>query len=302
MKQNKKTILVTGSNGFIGSHLLKTLLKNYKVIGINHTQDTKTKNYSPLKKNIVKLSINEIPEKLSGVIHLAAITDVDLCNKNPNKCFLTNIIGTQKALEIARKNNCKFVYISTNHVYGKPEKLPIGENHPRNPNSIYATSKLAAEICCEGYSKSYDMNIDIVRLFSVYGPKSPPHLVTSKIITQLQKKYLTLGNLNSQRDFIYISDVVNAIKIIFERSSGFNAYNVGTGKCYSISNICNLLKRLSKSDIPVRTLESKIRKNDTKKIISNNTKIKKLGWKPQVSLELGLKMTLDWADSQKVSQ
>jgi len=302
MKQNKKTILVTGSNGFIGSHLLKTLLKKYKVIGINHTQDTKTRNYFPLKKNIAKLSINEIPEKLSGVIHLAALTDVNLCNKNPKKCFLTNIIGTQKVLEIARKNNCKFVYISTNHVYGNPEKLPIDENHPRAPNSIYAASKLAAEICCEGYSKSYDMDIAIVRLFSVYGPNSPPHLVTSKIITQLQKKYLILGNLSSQRDFVYISDAVNAIKIVFEKSSGFNAYNVGTGKCHSISNICNLLKNLSKSNVPVRTLKSKIRKNDIKKIMSNNTKIKKLGWKPQVNLDLGLKMTLDWHNSQKTSQ
>ncbi|MDH3735654.1 MAG: GDP-mannose 4,6-dehydratase [Nitrosopumilus sp.] len=301
MKQNKKTILVTGSNGFIGSHLLKTLLKKYKVIGVNHTQDTKTKNYSPLRKNIVKLSVDEISEKLGGVIHLAAITDVDLCDKNPKKCFLTNIMGTQKALEIARKNNCKFVYISTNHVYGKPKKLPISENHPRNPNSIYATSKLAAEICCEGYSKSYDMDIDIVRLFSVYGPKSPPHLVTSKIITQLQKKNLILGNVSSQRDFIYISDVINAIKIVFEKSSGFNVYNIGTGKCYSILNICNLLKNLSKSDVPVRTLTSKIRRNDVKKILSNNTKIKKLGWEPQVNLELGLKMTLDWYNSQKTS-
>jgi len=300
MKQNKKTILVTGSNGFIGSHLLKILLKKYKVIGINHTQDTKTKNYFPLRKDITKLSINEISEKLSGVIHLAAITDVDLCNKNPKKCFLINIIGTQRALEIARKNGCKFVYISTNHVYGKPKKLPISENHPRNPNSIYATSKLAAEICCEAYSKLYNMDIDIVRLFSVYGPKSPPHLVTSKIITHLQKEFLILGNLNSQRDFVYISDVIKAIKIIFEKSSGFNVYNVGTGKCYSIFNICNLLKKLSKSDVTVKSLKSKIRKNDIKKIISNNKKVKKLGWTPQVNLQLGLKMTLNWYNSQKI--
>jgi len=299
--EQKKTILVTGSNGFIGSHLLKILLKKYKIIGINDIQDTKTKNYFPLKKNIAKLSINEISEKLSGVIHLAAITDVNLCNKNPKKCLLINIIGTQKALEIARKNNCKFVYISTNHVYGKPIKLPINENHTRNPTSIYAASKLAAEVCCEGYSKSYNMNIDIVRLFSVYGPKSPSHLVTSKIITQLQKEYLILGNLNSQRDFIYISDVINAIKIVFEKSSGFNTYNVGTGKCYSILDVCNLLKKLSKSDIPIKTSKSKIRKNDVKKIVSNNAKIKKLGWKPQVNLQLGLKMTLNWYNSQKIS-
>ena len=173
-------ILVTGSQGFIGSHLLNNLVPKNQVIGINTVSDKKKTNYTPIKKDITTLNSNEIPGNLSGVIHLAAITDIGYCNKNPRKCFVTNVLGTQNALEVARKKDCKFVYVSTSHVYGRPVKLPISEDHPRNPTSIYAASKLAGEVSCEGYSRTYGMDVSIVRLFSVYGPNSPPYLVTSR--------------------------------------------------------------------------------------------------------------------------
>lgn len=285
-----KKILITGSQGFIGSHLLKVLLPQNKVIGINKTRDLKKRNYKPIIKDILKL--NDVKESFRAIIHLAAITDVEFCNKNTQKCIQTNVLGTLKMLELARKKDCKFVFISTSHVYGKPKVIPIKENHSRNPSSIYAISKFLGENCCEIFAKTYSLDLTILRLFSVYGKNSPPYLVTSRIISQLNKKSIQLGNLKSKRDFVYIDDVVRAIKLILEKSKGFSTYNVGTGKSYSILELCNIIKKLTGKNFSVKSSKSYQRKMDIQEMVANISKIKKMGWKPKTSLEKGLKITL----------
>jgi len=296
---NNSIILVTGSDGFVGSHLVEELVKTSKVIGVSVGKSKKSQNFKHLTKDILTIKASDFGVSLSGIIHLAAVTDVQFCEKNPYKCFMINTIGTQNALEVARKKDCKFVYLSTSQVYGKPNKIPIKEDHPTRPLSIYAASKLCGEICCEGYAKTYGMDVAIVRLFSVYGPRSPPHLVTSRIISQLEKKSIYLGNLNAKRDFIFISDAISAINLVFRRSRGLNVFNVGSGKSYSILEICNILKKISGKDIPVNSKKQYLRKVDVKQIVSNSFKIKKLGWRPQVSINSGLKRTLDYYWSRK---
>lgn len=289
-----RKILVTGSQGFIGSHLLTELITKNKIIGVNVTLDKRIKNYIPLKKDIIKLTTGNVLGKLYGIVHLAAITDIDFCNKNPHKCFVTNVFGTQKVLEIARKKDCKLVYVSTSHVYGKPIKLPITEEHPKNPESIYAASKLAGEICCEGYANSYGLDISVVRLFSVYGPNSPSHLVTSRIFSQLNHKVIRLGNLHAKRDFIYVTDAVNGVKTVLEKSKRFNVYNIGMEKSYSILAVCNLIKKISAKTTPIQSVRSYLRKNGINEVRSSSSKIRKLGWKPKLDLKKGLELTLNW--------
>ena len=290
-KKNFPKIVVTGSNGFLGSHLLEALLEKYSVIGINNVLDKKRKGYFPLKKEISRLDANDIKQKIGGIIHLAAITDVKFCENNPQKCFTTNVVGTIKALELARKKNARFLYASTGHVYGKPKKLPITENHSKNPTSIYSTSKMFGEICCEAYANTYGLNVSIIRIFSVYGPKSLPHLVTSRIISQLGRKSIKMGNLSSKRDFIYVDDAIDALLTVFLKSKGFQAYNVGCGKSYSIFKIYRILKKISRKNTPIISIFQYKRKNDIHDLVSNISKIKKLGWKPKFSLEEGLKNT-----------
>jgi len=199
-------------------------------------------------------------------------------------------------LEIARKINANFIYLSTNHVYGPPKKLPIREDHPKNPESIYATSKLLGELICQTYAKNYGINVSIIRLFSVYGRNSAPHLVTSKIISQIKNSpSIQLGNLFPKRDFIFIDDVINAIDLIISKTKGYSEFNVGTGKSYSILELCNILKKISGSKIPVKSSKSKSRKIEIKNIYSDSTKLKKLGWKSNYTLEKGLRETYDWA-------
>ena len=288
-----KNIIVTGHDGFLGSHLVPELQKKFNVIGVSKTGYSQK--ITQLKKDICKISYLDFPEKINYIIHLAAITDPIYCQKNPKECFNVNVNGTQNILELARRKDSKIIFFSTSHVYGIPKKLPVKEGDPKHPNSIYSDSKLDAEIICESYSRTYGLDVSIARLFSVYGPNSSSHLVVNSIINQLLKnKVIQLGNINSRRDFIYVTDVIQAIKIILKTIHGFNDYNVGTGKSYSILEICEILKKISKKNIPVKSIKSKIRKNDLSKIVCDPTKIQNLGWNPKIGISVGLQKMLEW--------
>ncbi|HSB57693.1 MAG TPA: NAD-dependent epimerase/dehydratase family protein [Nitrosopumilaceae archaeon] len=291
-------ILVTGYDGFIGTHLVEDLSKRYHIIGLSK-EKSKVNGIKQIKKDIRNLRSDQVPNNISYIIHLAAITDVIYCESNPAESFDVNVKGTKNILEIARKMDSKIIYLSTSHVYGIPKKLPIREDHSRNPTSIYSATKLASEILCESYSKSYGLDVTIIRPFSVYGPNSPSHLVTSRIITQLlTKNILSIGNLKPKRDFIYIDDLVSSIEIILKRASSFNVYNVGTGRSYSILELCKILKKISRRNLPIKSEKSISRKNEIIKIVSNSSKIRKLGWKPKVGIKEGLQLTFDWFKSQ----
>lgn len=287
-------ILVTGYNGFIGHNLVDGLIKKYKIIGVSNNKNTTQKIFQ-IKKDIRKITANDIPRDISHIVHLAAITDLKYCQSNPSECFDVNVKGTQNMLEIARKRNSKFVYLSTSHVYGHPLQLPMREDHSRNPTSVYAASKMAGEVICESYAKSYGLDLSILRLFSVYGPNSPPHLVTSKIINQLlNKKIISLGNLYPKRDFIYVQDVINAILLVIRKPKGFNIYNIGTGQSYSILELCRILKELSGKNTPIKSIKLQSRKDEISNVISNSSRIRKLGWSPKVGIHEGLRKTLTY--------
>jgi len=289
-----KQIVITGHNGFLGSNLLSKLIsEKYKIIGISKTIK-KNNSIKQIKRNILNIKDSDIA-KNSCIIHLAAITNVAYCEKYPEECYKVNAIATQKILEIARKKNCSLIYPSTSHVYAIPHKLPIKEAHPTNATSVYSESKISGEKLCETYSKSYGLNISVLRLFSTYGPKNSEYKVESRIITQLlSNKSIKIGNLSPKRDFVYIDDVIRAFQIVMKNLKGFNTYNVGSERSYSIQEICNILKKLSGKKNPIIVDKTKLRKNDIKNVVSDCSKIKKLGWKPRVSINKGLELTLNW--------
>lgn len=283
-----QTVLVTGHTGFIGSNLVPHLESNgYNVIGISN--NAKKSHLKQIHKDITKISASDIKENISHIIHLAAITDVDYCQKNPQKCFEINVIGTQKILDIGRKKQAKFMFLSSSHVFGKPHKIPILEDDPKKPLSIYGGSKLSAEILCELYSKNFGMDISIIRLFSVFGIKNHGNDVVSKIISQLEhQNTIKLGNTFPKRDFIHIDDVITALTIVMKKTNGFHTYNVGTGTSHSILQVCNLLAKLSGKKILVKSVKDVSRKIDIKNIVSDSSKIQKLGWKPNITLNKGI--------------
>ena len=282
-----KTILVTGYDGFIGTNLVNSLTQNYKIIGLSKTKNSKFE-FKQIQRDLLQTSPNDIKENISYLIHLAALTDVVYCQKYPSKCFQTNVIGTQKILELARKKKSKVIFLSSSHVYGIPHRIPVKENDPTNPISMYGVSKLASEIICEAYSKTYGMDISILRLFSVYGKKKLGNDVISKIIYQLDKGTVKLGNIKPKRDFVYIDDVINAVKIVMKNCKGFNCFNVGTGKSYSIFEVYSILKKLTDKNSKIKSLKSIQRKTDVAKMVADCSNLNKLGWKSKVSLREGL--------------
>ena len=138
------------------------------------------------------------------------------------------------------------------------------------------------------------MDVSILRVFSVYGPRSPPHLVTSRILSQLSEKSLILGNTHTKRDFVFIDDIIDAVEIISRKSRGMQIFNVGTGHSYSILKICEILQKIAKRKIPIKSQSKYSRKNDIHEIVSDSSKLKKLGWKPKIDINKGLKLTYDW--------
>ncbi len=283
--------MITGSSGFIGKNIVESLLSEYEITGLSKKRKNSKLNY--ITKDISKITSKDF-KNIFCVIHLAAITDPKVCEDFPDQCITTNVLGTQKILEAARKNNCKVIYASTSHVYGIPKKLPINETASTSPTSIYAGSKLAGEILCESYHKQFNMDISIVRIFSVYGPESNNHYVIPNIVTQLKNSnIIKLGNINSRRDFIFISDVINAFRIILNNINGFNVYNVGAEKSYSIKEICKKFEKLSGKKIIIKSNLKQNRKFDAKNIICDATKLKKLGWKSKMSLDKGLKKCMN---------
>lgn len=287
-----QTILITGHTGFIGSKLTHHLESNgYRVIGISNNK--KKSNLKQIRKDITKLSPSDIKDDISHVFHLAALTDVDYCQKNPQKCFEINVMGTQRILEIAKKKQAKFIFLSSSHVFGKPKKIPIKEDDPKKPLSVYGGSKLSGEILCEIYSKNFRMDVTIVRLFSVFGMKDKGNDVISKIIYQLKhENTVKLGNTFPKRDFIHVDDVITALSVVMKKTNGFNSYNIGTGTSHSILQICNLLAKLCHKKILVQSVKGISRNNDIKNILADSSKIEKLGWKPKISLNDGLKNLL----------
>jgi len=296
-------ILVTGSQGFVGSHLVSRLIhQNHQVIGINQKKEKPAKKIFSVTKDVSKITNSDIKSDFSAIIHLAAISDIEFCEKNPIKCFHTNVNGTQRMLELARKNDSRFIYFSSSHVFGKPLTLPVNENHRRTAMSIYSSSKIIGESLCEGYSNSYGMNIVVVRPFSIYGPMSPRHNVIFQIISQLlNNSKITLGNINSKRDFIFVNDVIDAlILIINSKKNGYREYNLGTGKSTSIDSLCTKLSAISEKILTIISKKNKFRKNDVSDIRCDYSKIKSdFGWTPKTSLEKGLEITYQHYNSFK---
>ncbi len=294
LKYNLNKILITGSEGFIGSHLVEDLIrKKFKVIGLSIRQSKVVDGITQMRGDIKKIS--SIPSDVACIVHLAALTDLDYCQRHPKECFDTNVMGTQNMLEIARKHDSKFIFASTSQVFGIPKKLPISENAELHPSSVYAASKAAGELLCESYSKSYGLDVVTVRSFSIYGPQSPSYLVTSKIITQIiNDKIVHLGNLSPKRDFLYVSDVVSAYELLIRKNlKGFLKFNVGYGKSFSIRDICTKLTKISGKKFMIESDKKLFRSSEIPNLVCDASNIKNLGWKPQISITKGLKLTYE---------
>jgi UDP-glucose 4-epimerase len=297
-------ILVTGGAGFIGSHLVDALTKRHQVIIIDNLSNGKKENLNSqakfYKTDINSLKIFEIfkKEKPETVFHLAAQIDLRKSLENPIFDAKTNILGSLNIIEASRKIKAKkIIFPSTGGVYGQITKIPIPENIKPSPISPYPLAKLTIENYLKIYQQNFGLSYVILRLSNVYGPRQNFLTETGVIPIFINKilknqKPIIYGSGEQTRDFLYVDDAVKAFLLAMQIKKS-EIYNVGTGQEIKILQLLNLIKKNINSK--VKPIHQAKMKGEIERNALDYKKIKKeLGWQPKISLEEGIKKTIDW--------
>ena len=277
----KKTILVTGSDGFVGINLVNELKKQGYIV---YTFD---KNDGDIAETVLDF------QNIEHVFHLAALTFVPASWENPADFYRTNVMGTNQVLELCRKTNCSLTYLSS-YVYGIPEYFPIDEKHSIIPNTPYNHSKLLGEELCKFYNKNFGVDVTIFRPFNIYGIGQNKNFLIPTIVSQVLDKETTeikVQNLSPKRDFLYIDDFISALIKTIELKE-FNTFNIGSGKSYSVNEIINFALEISNEQKTIiETVKNRI--NEVNDVVSDISLIKKiLDWEPKFDMKKGLELII----------
>lgn len=309
-------ILITGGFGFIGSHLSESLVKKHQIILLSRSKK-KWKNIEKISKEL-KIEYIDITnfKKLENclqkhmpdmIIHLAGETSHSRSFENPLHDVDANTKSTISILEFIRKFNpkCKFILGSTFIVIGKPKKLPINEESPCSPTTVYGTNRLSSETFCKIYHNVYGLKTIIFRITNSFGPREQiipnKNAVNYLIYRAFCNKEITIFNEGKFfRDLIYITDVINAIRIIMQKGKMGETYWISSGKKTWFSKFGKLLENNTLASVKFVPTPKYTKKVDVGNFIVDNSKLKKLGWKPKIPLELGIKNTLNYFNTQKL--
>jgi len=274
-------LLITGAIGFIGKKLCQQLpTDNYAITALSHQQGeiTHAATWQSLPPNDV-------------VIHLASKTFVPDSWNNPGVFIETNTMGTLQALEYCRKQGAAMIYISS-YLYGNPSALPIPETAPLFTPNPYAFSKKTAEDYCKFYHECFQVPVTILRPFNIYGEEQHASFLIPMLIEQaLQQTEFRVKDLLPKRDYLYISDFINAL-IACIPLRGFHLFNIGSGISYSVAEIISLLQKIQNTQYPVFS-ENIQRPNEIMNTVADIQLAKKiLTWEPSTSMEQGLRRLL----------
>lgn len=308
-------ILVTGADGFIGSHLVETLIESgYKVKAFVYYNSFNSWGWidtfsRELKSKIEIFSgdirdpngVYESMKDVDAVFHLAALIGIPFSYHSPDSYVDTNIKGTLNVLQSARKLRTKRVLItSTSEVYGTAQFVPITETHPYQGQSPYSATKIGADRIAESFFRSFDLPVTIVRPFNTYGPRQSARAVIPSIIIQLLsgEKNIKLGDITTTRDMIYVKDTVNGFFEIYKSNRTIGEeINIATETEISIKQIAEKIFQLTDTVCYIETEEERIRpgKSEVRRLVGSNNKLMNLtDWKQQYNFETGLKNTINW--------
>lgn len=314
MEVNKK-ILVTGSDGFIGSHLTETLVRNgHKVKAFVYYNSFNSWGWlDTLPREVLdEIEIftgdirdpNGVREAIKGIeqiFHLAALIAIPFSYHSPDSYVDTNIKGTLNVLQAAKDYDLERVLVtSTSEVYGSAQYIPIDERHPFQGQSPYSATKIGADRLAESFYRSFNMPITIVRPFNTYGPRQSSRAVIPTIITQLLagKEEIKLGSLTPTRDFNYVKDTVKGfIEIANSINTIGEEINIATQREISINQLAKeLIKQINpKAQIICDEQRFRPDKSEVSRLLGSNEKIIKLtNWKPEYSFEKGLAETIEF--------
>ena len=310
-----KNILVTGADGFIGSHLTEELVKQgHKVKAFAYYNSFNTWGWlDTLPKDIMKnvevftgdvRDPNGVREAMKGmeeVYHLAALIAIPFSYHSPDTYVDTNIKGTLNVLQAARDIDISRLLItSTSEVYGTAQYVPIDELHPFQGQSPYSATKIGADRLSESFYRSFNMPITIVRPFNTYGPRQSARAVIPTIITQLLsgKEEIELGSLTPTRDFNFVKDTANGfIEIAKSDKTIGEEINIATQQEISIGELAQELIRQINPNARIICDEQRLRpeKSEVNRLLGSNEKIKKLtNWKPNYTFEQGIAETVEF--------
>lgn len=299
-----KTVLVTGSEGFVGSHLIKALDESkYEIVATCLPQLLPKKGkYVALDILNLDLTVEIFKQHNPDVVfHLAAISSVAKSFRDRPIAYSTNIAGTANMLEAAKSLNkeIQFYFVSTCEVYGGGECL--SEDAPIVLKNPYAISKYAAELICTDYQNG-GMDVVVLRPFTHTGPGQAESFVLptiAKQISEIEKgkraPLIELGNIEARREFLNVNDVISAYVLALEKCSGKETYNVAHGSGYAISELVGIFAALSKKEFELKVNPTKMRKNDIPVLFGDGSKFSRLtGWSPKVKIEKTIEDILNY--------
>lgn len=315
MDLNNKNILVTGADGFIGSHLVESLIdegaKVKAFVFYNFSNSWGWLDTFP-KEKLEQIEVfpgdirdpngvRKVMENIDMVFHLAALISIPFSYHSPDSYVDTNIKGTLNILQAAKDLKTKRILVtSTSEVYGTAKYIPIDEIHPLQGQSPYSATKIGADRIAESFYRSFNLPVTIVRPFNTYGPRQSARAIIPTIIIQLLKGFdkIKLGNLNPTRDFNYVKDTVAGFIAIAKSDNTIGEeINIATQKEISIGELANeLIKQINpKAKIITDDVRLRPEKSEVERLLGSNEKIRKLTeWKPKFTLSEGLNETIQW--------
>ena len=306
-----RKVLVTGGEGFIGSHLVERLVEagaDVRVLAY----------YNPFGNwgwlAGTKLDIEIVPgdvrdadrvlqvvEGRDVVFHLAALIGIPYSYEAPESYVQTNVTGTYNVANACRRAGVsRLVHTSTSEVYGTALRVPIDEEHPLQPQSPYSASKIGGDMMALSFFHSFEVPVAVCRPFNTYGPRQSTRAVIPTILAQLHAgaTEIHLGATSPTRDFNFVTDTAAGFMAVAEcdRCVG-NVTNIGSGREISIGDLVDVCKQITGSDARVVTEEKRLRPggSEVERLLADNTRAREwAGWSPQVTLEEGLRRTSDW--------
>ena len=322
MELKNKNVLVTGADGFIGSHLVEMLVESgARVKALSYYNSFNYWGWLEALDCLDDIEVlsgdvrdphfcKEITKEVDVIFHLAALIAIPYSYIAPDSYVDTNVKGTLNICQAAKENGCeRIIHTSTSEVYGTAQYVPIDEKHPLQPQSPYSASKIGADHMAMSFFLAFGLPVTIARPFNTYGPRQSARAVIPTIIGQIAagKKEIQLGDLSPTRDFNYVLDTCKGFMALAQSDKALGeVVNIGSGVEISVADTLGLIKKIMNSDVQFITDKQRVRPKDSEvfRLCCDNTKIKQLtGFTPDYSLEKGLIQTIEWlADPQNLSR